>query len=234
MKGMKIIKLLGKRPIFSINEFARITGKGAGYSRLYLHRLNKDGLVFRIERGKYTVFDDPMIFSSHIVLPSYISFWTAIRFHGLTEQLPRDIMLASPKSRKNLEFKGTRIRFFRTSNIWGYGKQRYGDFDIFVADKEKCIIDSLLLKNVPFDEIAKAIETRELDENTIADYAIKAGDKSLIKRIGYIMEAFGMDATKLEMRLDNNYILLDWHGPKAGKKNKKWKIIENRRLRDIH
>ena len=45
MKRVEIIKMLEKCPIFSINEFARITGKGAEYSRLYLHRLKKDGLV---------------------------------------------------------------------------------------------------------------------------------------------------------------------------------------------
>jgi len=234
MKAIETIKMLEKCPIFTFNEFVRMTGSSQAYARTCLYRLKKKGLILQVERGKYTAFDDPMIFSSRIVVPSYISFWTAIRFYNLTEQLPRDIMLASPKSRKALEFKGTKIRFFRTSNIWGYGKQRYRDFDIFVAEKEKCIIDSLVLRNVPFDEIAKAIETGELDRNVLAEYAKKAGNKAVIKRLGYLMEAFGMDAGGLEERIDSNYVLLDWNGPKTGKKDRKWKIIVNRRLHDIH
>lgn len=234
MKAIETIKMLEKCPIFTFNEFVRMTGNKQAYARTCLYRLKKKGLILRVERGKYTAFDDPMIFSSRIVVPSYISFWTAIRFYGLTEQLPRDIMLASPKPRKDLEFKGTRIRFFKMKQIWGYAKQRYRDFDIFVAEKEKCIIDSLMLRNVPFDEIAKAIETGELDGNVLAEYAKKSGNKTVIKRLGYLMEAFGIDASELKDCLDNNYVLLDWHGPKAGKKDKKWKIIINRRLHDIN
>ena len=65
-------------------------------------------------------------------------------------------------------------------------------------------------------------------------YALKTKNKSLIKRLGYIMENFGLNAEGLSKHLDNNYILLDWNGVKKGTKNKKWKIIENRRLHDIY
>lgn len=233
MKKIEIIRKLEKYPLFTFNEFVRLTNKNQAYARTYLHRLKKEGLIFQIERGKYTVFDDPMLFSSYIIVPSYISFWTAIRFYNLTEQLPRDVMIASPKPRKNIEFLGTKIRFFKTKHVWGYRKQRYLEFDIFVADKEKSIIDSLLLKNIPFDEIAKAIRTKELDKKLLVEYAIKAGNKSLIKRLGYVMGVCGMNADKLTKQLDNNYVLLDWNGRKNGEKNKKWKIIANRRLDDI-
>lgn len=234
MKKIILVKSLEEYPLFTFNEFVRITGKSSEYARTYLYRLKKEGLIFRIEKGKYTVHDDPLIFSSGIAVPSYISFWTAIRFYGFTEQLPKDIMLASPKPKETITFRGTKIRFFKTKHIWGYKKERYGNFDIFVAEKEKCIIDSMLLKNTPFDEIAKAVMTRDFDEKKLAEYAIKTKNKSLIKRLGYMMESYGLNAEELAGHLDNNYVLLDWSGAKKGAKNKKWKIIENRRLHDIY
>ena len=261
MKKIELIKMLEKYPLFTFNEFVRMTGKSSEYARTYLYRLKKEGLVFRVEKGKYTVFDDAMMFSSHIIVPSYISFWTAFRFHNFTEQLPSDIMIAVAKSKENIAFKGTKVRFFKTKHLWGYRKYRYRDFDIFVAEKEKCIIDSLLLKNVPFDEIVKSIRTKEFDADKLSQYAVKTGNKSLMKRVGYIMDQCGMNAAaeRLTRYLDNNCILLDWSATGKGKTNKKslksvrqtgrfpgfliaeenlscnkkFKIIENRRLDDI-
>lgn len=233
IKKINIIKILAEQPLFMLNDFVRMTGKSSAYARTYIYRLKKEGLVFQIERGKHTVFDDPMIFSSHIILPSYISFWTAFRFYNFTEQLPTDMMIASPKSKRAIEFQKTGIRFFKTKHMWGYKKQRYRDFDIFVAEKEKCIIDSLLLKNTPFDEVVKAIGTKEFDTNKLAEYAIKTKNKSLLKRLGYMMEIFGLKADKLATQLDNNYILLDWSGKKKGERNKKWKIIVNKHLDEV-
>lgn len=234
MKKIEIIRELEKRPLFTFNEFVRMIAKTQKYARTYLYRLKKENHIFQVERGKYTVFDDPMIVSSHIMVPSYISFWTAIRFHNLTEQLPVDIMIAVPKSKKAIEFQGVKLRFFKMKHMWGYKKQRYRDFDIFVAEKEKCIVDSLLLKNTPFDEIAKAVKTKDFDARKLAEYGIKAGNKSLMKRLGYLMENFELETEKLARHLDNNYILLDWSGTEKGKKDKKWKIIVNRRLDDIY
>jgi predicted transcriptional regulator of viral defense system len=143
-------------------------------------------------------------------------------------------MIASPKSKKTIDFQGTKIRFFKTKHMWGYKKQRYMDFDILVAEKEKCIIDSLLIKNIIFDEIVKAIGTKEFDSKKLVEYAIKTKNKSLMKRIGYLMGKFGFETEELIKHLDNNYILLDWNGIKKGERNKKWKIIVNRRLNDIY
>lgn len=234
MRKIEIIKTLEKYPLFTFNEFVRIIKKTQKYARTYLYRLKKERHIFQVERSKYTVFDDPMIISSHIMVPSYISFWTAIRLHDLTEQLPADIMIAVPRPKKTIEFQGIKLRFFKIRRMYGYKKQRYRDFDIFVAEREKCIIDSLLLQNTPFDEVVKAIKTKNFDAKKLIEYAIKTGNKSLIKRLGHLMESFGMKTEKFARHLDNNYILLDWNGTKEGKKSKKWKIIVNRRSDDIY
>ncbi len=231
---IQLLKKLEEYPLFTINEFVRVTGKSPEYARTMIYRLKKEKLIYMVEKGKYSVHDDPMVFSSHIVIPSYISFWTALRFHNLTEQLPKDIMIASPKPRHEINFQGTRIRFFKTKHFWGYKKERYSGFDIFVAEKEKCIIDCLFLKNLPFDEVAKAVAKKEFDSKKMAEYAIRTKNITLMKRLGCIMEYFGLDAEALVKYLDSNFIPLDWNAPKKGDKNKKWKIIVNRRLNDIY
>lgn len=230
MKKAEMLKVVGKTPLFTFNEFVRLAAFRPGYAKVYLSRLKKDGLIFEIERGKYTVFDDPFLFSSYIIMPSYISFWTALKFYGFTEQLPSAIMVACAKQRKPINFHGLKILFYKTKNMWGYKKQRFGNFEILIAEKEKAIIDSLALRNVHFDEIAKAIETKDFDSKKLLEYAEKTKNISLKKRLGFLLENFGISAEKLSKSLDNNYIPLDWHGKKRGNKNKKWKIIVNRRF----
>ncbi len=231
MKKIELLRQLQKYPLFTFNDFIKETRFSAKYAKVSIFRLKKEKLIFEIEKGKYTVFDESMIFASLIVTPSYISFWTALKFYNLTEQLPKDIMIASSRIKKPIIKH--RIQFFKTKNMWGYKKQRYEGFDIFIAEPEKAIIDSLLLKNVPLDEIIKAIKTKEFNADMLVDYALKIKNKTLIKRLGFIMDYFGFNTAKLLNYKDNNYVVLDWNYKKQNKKNKKWKIIENRRIDDI-
>ncbi|MEK6903911.1 MAG: hypothetical protein AABW64_04675 [Nanoarchaeota archaeon] len=227
MKTILLLQQLEKYPLFTFNEFVRLTRKSATYCRTRVYRLKKQKLIFEIEKGKYTVHDDPLIFSSHILSPSYISFWTALRYYNLTEQLPLPVMVASPRSKKNISFRHTTIVFYKTKHVWGYTKTRYGLFDIFMADAEKSIIDCLLSNTVPFAEIVKAISSPEIDVEKLQAYALKTKNNSLIKRIGYLLEQRAYNAEKLQAYLDYNYVPLDPSGRKKGQKHKKWRILDN-------
>ena len=232
IEKIELLKKLENYPLFTFNDFVRITGTTPKYARTLLYRLKKEKLIFSVIKGRHTVHDDPLIFASYVYVPSYISFWTALRFYDLTEQLPVEIMLATPVYRKSIKFMDTPITFTRIKEFWGYRKERYGKFDIFIAEREKCIIDSLLVRKVPLDEIFNALQTEELDIEKLIEFAIKTKTKSLMKRLGYMLEVCGIEASELqkEIRSDRNYIVLDWNFPKKGKKNTRWKLIINRVL----
>jgi predicted transcriptional regulator of viral defense system len=229
MKQIDILNLMRTRPLFSINDLSRVLRKKPEYVKLVAYRLEKKGMIKKIERGKYTVHDDPMIFSSHIIVPSYIGLWTAMRFHNLTEQQPKEIMVISPKPKNSVRFEGTTITFTKLKHFWGYKKERYREFDIFMAEKEKTIIDGLLTKKIPLDEILNAVKSG-LDTTKLMDHTLRTGNSSLAKRIGYLLDHLGMDPERLLSIIDNNYISLDPHYKKSGTKNDKWKLIINRRL----
>lgn len=230
MDKIRLLETLKSYPMFTLNEFVRITGKDAPYTRLLLHRLRKENLIYQIERGKYTLHDDPLIFASYLQLPSYISFWTALRFYNFTEQLPKEITLASPRPKNEILFQGTKIRFIKMKHFFGYRKEIYRGFEIFIAEKEKAVIDSLLEPVVPIDEVLNAIKSKELDEKVLIDHAISTNNKSLIKRLGYLMELSGHKADELLDQIDSNYIPLDSNFSKKGERDRRWKIIINRKL----
>lgn len=229
MKTINLIKILQNYPLFKENDVAKIVNKNPEYIKTLLYRLKEQKMIHRIERGKYTCYDDVFLFASYIYVPSYISLWTAIRYYNLTEQLPKTIFIMVPKSRKSLKFQDILIEFIKTKYFFGFKKERYRDFDIFIAEPEKAVIDSLISKKIPLDEIEKAIKTKQMDINKLLNYAIKTKNKSLIKRLGFVLEQNNIKCERLKRFVDANYISLDLMLSKQGKKNKKWRIIDNRR-----
>lgn len=225
MKTVHLLKRLERFPLFTESDVAKVVNKSPSYVRTLLYRLHGQGLVKRVEHGKYTLYEDPMVFSSHIVIPSYLSLWTALRYYNMTEQQPYSvfIMVAFPK--KSLTFAKTKMVFFSTKHMFGYKKERYADVDIFVAEREKAIIDSLLFR-IPITDIKTALESEEVDLKKLSEYAKRTASISLMKRLGYLLETLKGSSYGLKA-LDSNYVRLDCLAKKRGKKDKKWKLIIN-------
>ncbi len=225
MKTINLLKKLEKYPLFTENDIVKIINKSSKYVRTLLYRLNKDNLIKRIEKGKYTIYNDPIIFASYASIPSYLSLWTALRYYNMTQQQPYGIFVVSNAPKKSINFQDTQIIFKTTKHLFGYKKERYSDFDIFIADREKAIIDSMIFK-LPLEDIIKALDNKELNFEKLSEYAKKTKNMSLIKRLGYILKNKRGSSYGLKP-WDNNYIFLDYLGKKKGKKNAKWKLIVN-------
>ena len=225
MKTIHLLKKLERFPLFTQNDIAKIINKDSEYVKTLLYRLNKEGFIKKIERGKYTIYDNILIFASYITTPSYFSLWTALRYYNLTQQQPKKFFVACSTKRKNIKLKDSEIVFLFTKHMFGYKKDRYNDFDIFIADPEKIIIDSLLFK-IPIEDISIALDDNNLNFKKISEYAMRTGNISLIKRLGYLLDKKKGDSYELKA-LDNNYIPLNYLGKKKGKKNTKWKVLVN-------
>ncbi len=225
MKSIHLLKKLERFPLFTENDVAKMTNKSPEYVKTLLYRLNRQNLIKRIEKGKYTVYDDPMLFSSRIITPSYFSLWTAFRFYNMTQQQPYGLFVVSAINKKKLSFQNTEIMFFKTKHPFGYKKERYADFDIFMAEKEKAIIDALLFK-IPLQDIVYALDSEGLNFEKLAEYAKKTNNISLIKRLGYLLQAKKEKSYGLKA-LDHNYIPLDYFNEKKGKKDRSWRLIIN-------
>lgn len=225
MKTIHLLKKLERFTLFTESDVAKLINKGPKYIRTLLYRLNKEGLIKRIEKGKYSLYDDALIFASHIITPSYLSLWTALRYYNMTQQQPTSFFIMCSLKRKSIKLHNSKIVFVSTKYMFGYRKVRHSDFDIFMAEPEKAIIDSLLFK-IPIEDINLALDSEYLDFEKLSEYARKTGNASLIKRLGYLIDTKKGDSYGLKA-MDNNYILLDCHGKKKGKKNSKWKLIIN-------
>jgi predicted transcriptional regulator of viral defense system len=234
MKKIYLLKELEKYPVFNLKIVKEIIRKNSNYAKLVLHRLKKDELIFEIEKNRYTTKKDSVLIASNIIWPSYISCWSALRYHNLTEQLPQVISVITTRTRRKkvIVFYNTKIIFTKVKPryFFGYRREKYQNFNIFLAEKEKALIDSALLKKISFSEISSIVEKNmdDIDTDLLVKYLLKIKNKTLIKRFGFLLEKLGIDKyTRLRKFIDFKYIALDYALPKEGKKDRKWKVIEN-------
>ncbi|MBU0498197.1 MAG: hypothetical protein KKC68_09175 [Candidatus Thermoplasmatota archaeon] len=234
MKAVQLVKKLQEYPTFNIDTFAAIINQDKTYAKTYLHRLKKSGIVTQIQRNVYTVHEDPLLVASRIIWPSYISLWAAFRYHNLTEQIPNTISVITPRSktREIIQMRNTLIIFEKIRPSWFFGfiKINIQDFEVFMAEPEKALIDALLLKKISASEIFSLLHEhiKNLSTKKMVEYILRIQNHALAKRFGWMLESLGCSsAKKLEKQVYATMIPLDVSRPITGVHNKKWGVIIN-------
>ena len=164
VETFELLRKLKNYPVFTVDTVCSIKEKNAAYTRVYLNRLASRGLIRRIQRGLFTIHDDPIIIATHIIWPSYVSLWYALRYHDLTEQIPNEIsvLTTSRRNSKQIDFNGVSITFstIATSYLFGYSRVNISGFEVFMADPEKAIVDSVALRKISITEIFSIVSSQ--------------------------------------------------------------------------
>lgn len=218
---VELIDWAADRPLFTVNEAERALGMERPSVREKLSRLARRGELRRIERGKYTVHDDPMIYATYVETPSYASLWSGLRFYDLTTQQPTRVQVVAATSRADLES----VAFYYSSQMFGFRKRRYRGFDVFVADRERLLIDCLTRREVSVPDLVELIEAVDT-ERTVA-YAERVDQNALKKRLGYLFERVRGETVEAFRVRDRNYPQLDLAGPDGGASNADWRLTVN-------
>ena len=162
-------KALQNYPVFSVRDIASLLDKKISYAYLQAYRWKKRNIIYEIEKGKYTMEEDPFIIASWIVWPSYISGWAALQYYHLTEQLPFTIQVITTKKRKRkvLSYGNAKIEFTTIKAAFFIGFQRVicRQQDIFIAEKEKALIDALVTKKMSLQESVEIIKSNKRNIN---------------------------------------------------------------------
>jgi len=229
-----LIERLKLYPIFSIDDLCVLTKKDPPYCKVMIGRLVKRGIVKRIQRNKYTLHDDPLIIATRISWPSYISLWYALHHHNLTEQIPNEIsvLTTATKHSKTFEFMNMRISFstIPVQYLFGYHKEMISGFDVFIADQEKSLLDSILLKRISLEETFFMIRENRgtLSPTKLAQYSKRSNNVSAMKRVGWILDTLELPGSDLLLgSVKGAFIPLDYSRPPEGKYNSRWKVKEN-------
>ena len=138
-----------------------------------------------------------------LVSPAVIAYWSALNHYGMTEQLPRTAFVATnhPVRRPPGEVLGIsyKVVSLRPEKFFGVVKDWIGEMPFTVTDREKTIIDGLDLPQYigGVAEVAKGLSIgwTQLDESKLRKYAAKIGNSAVAKRLGFLMEALGLETS---------------------------------------
>jgi predicted transcriptional regulator of viral defense system len=261
--GLELLRKLseeGKR-IFTVQDARRAASSCKitdGYVVESLYHLSNAGWITRLKRGLYTISSSfpggtpihEFEIAMALVHPAAISHWSAMHFHGMTEQIPLRVYvtttraIASLRSAKGLtkgqrsscrEVNGILYEFIRVKPERFFGTQDYwvGEAKVIITNPERTLIDGLVAPKYfgGWAEVYSVFESQfsKLDLNKMVDYSIRLG-AAVVKRLGWILESIGAEGPilrRLESVPIKGYRVLDPTGPRKGSCNRRWMIQEN-------
>lgn len=227
--------------IFGVQEIQRLTQWKKNRIHNTLHTLQQKKLITRIKRNQYTltetINEKKYTIATELIKPSYISLWTALSYYGFTEQQIQTIQIISTEQNKNININSLHIQntTYQTQKFYGYQKIE----DFIIATPEKTLIDSLYQphKCGGLQEYIKNLQNawKQIDQQKLFKYLIKFHNKSLISRIGYLIDQLQLEKNntikKLQTHKSQTPIKLNNNQPKQGKYNQKWNIIINHTIK---
>ena len=214
-----------------------------------LYNLSKKNWILKIKKGLYMIVPleagelggksytaHSFVIASHLVEPYYISHWSALNYHGLTEQTPPAVYITTTKPRNRKKILDIEFVFVAVHKrkMFGITKVKVENTPVKISNPEKTIVDCL---DHPehcggIEEVAKVIyfERESLDFKKIVDMAEKMGNRTIIKRLGYLLEKLKLHEYAdllTELKISRGYSCLDPKLPRSGKICEKWKLRVN-------
>lgn len=262
--GVELVRKLNHESmtIFTIPQIREIADSlGLSYNYLCqaLHYLVQTNWVIRLKKGLYSLSSNAIGVSPlhefevamALVKPAAISHWSALNYHGLTEQIPRTVFVLTsaknvPRVRKKnkdssndyivngVTYQFIQIKpeyFFGIEDIW------INESKVKITDIERTLLDGLMSPQYcgGFMEVLHILEENltKINIEKLIEYALKL-DQATIKRLGYILTTLGIESTLLKplhIAPIKGYRVLDPTGLHIGKYDKHWMIQVN--LTDI-
>jgi predicted transcriptional regulator of viral defense system len=229
-----------------------ILGCSYEHAKKIVQHLVEKNWLDSISKGKYLLISassgkegipssNALLVGSFLVEPYYFSYATSNSYYGFSTQMPSMIYVATTKSKRLMRIHASTYRFIKLSDrkFFGYNKVKVFDADVFMANKEKSIVDSIDKMKYAggIREVVEVIKTsvRKVDIDKLLEYAKNMGSSSLSQRMGFLLEYLkvGFDDEFLIKHIGKSIVYLDPNGKKKGTYNKRWKIICNISLEEL-
>jgi predicted transcriptional regulator of viral defense system len=236
---------------FALADAQRITGLSSTVASSLLHKAVRRGLVSRLKPGVFVIVPpelgstkeyagDPYLTATKLAgdAPLFISHASAMEIHRMVTQPQLVVFGSSSKRLRSRVLHGTEFRFVfvRSEQYFGTVKHWVTKQEaVEVSDLERTVIDGLRQPEYcgGVTEVAKGLWMRHDDINAtrLVDYALRLGIGAVIRRLGYLLELYGLasetELARLRKELTDTYLLLDPMLPKEGVHLRRWRIQLN-------
>lgn len=195
------------KEIFTLDDLAAAQETTYDTAKSTASRLARNGWLTRLkpglylvvplaagERAEYTAHEFHV--ASHLADPMYVGFWSALNHHGLTEQVPRSVYVATTKRLSDKTIHG--VEYHRVTlaerKFFGFEPHAVDGRRVPVSTPEKTLVDCA---DHPehcggVRELAKGVAagTGAYDPETVLEYARRVGNGAAVKRLVYLMDYY--------------------------------------------
>ena len=209
-------------------------------NKLYdaLWKLERNGIIIKLENGKYCrqSFRDEYVIGSFIVKNGGIAYWTAMHYHGLTEQIPNVVYVQTTQAKRNKSIFGVRYFFIKVKEekLTGFITKGYGNHSFQITDVEKTIVDCFDMPQYGggYNEIIKAFYRAKLSARKMVKYCKAVDNLSVTKRLGYLCELLEKPRMEYFVKYaqsvrNEKYSLFEAGGEETGKTDRRWRLVLN-------
>ena len=238
---------------FAIEEAIEILGRSREQTRRLLISLAAGGWLTRIRRGIYSCvplgfegnpnwIEDPWVVASVVLAPEYyVGGWSACEHWGLTEQIFRTTMAFTTRKLRSKEFElgGMNYVACRTSRsrLFGISDVPVGAVSVRASDPTRTVLDALDAPRTSggirpaLDIVDEYFSGSHRNDRLLSEYALRLGNRTVLKRLGFLIEVLGVEATGLQAECRRNQSkgvsLLDPDLPAKGPILSRWNLRIN-------
>lgn len=239
------------KSVFSVDDAQKVIGGSLHATHLLLNKLVRKKWLIRLVPGKYLIVplsageegeysENWYVVAKNLIEPApyYISHYSALDVHEMLTQPLFTVYLSSPTRKPSKKVLGAVFRFIyiQPKDLWGIEDAWVTPSQkVKVSDLERTIIDCLDRPKLSggISEIAKGmwIKRNEIDYQKLTEYAQRFPRKSAIKRLGFLLELYGVGTSDMLLSLKDvlapGYSLLDPTLEAEGKFVSSWKLRVN-------
>jgi predicted transcriptional regulator of viral defense system len=250
----ELAAVAGRRRFVSPADVADELGVDAHLAARKLANWAEKGWLRRVRRGLYIPVpvdaehpeswsQDALVVAAAVWSPCYFTGWTAASRWGLTEQVFRTTVLKTARRVRRAELRLLDADYLlmhiaEDLMSWGTEAVWQEEVQLRLADPTRTVVDIL-------DEprIGGGIRTAaeilgayldDHDQARLIEYADRLGNRTVFKRLGYLVEALGRDEPNLiaacRERLSAGLAILDPGGPSDGPRVPRWGLRANVRV----
>ena len=234
--------------IISIDDIETTLEVSPNTAREIASRLTEKGWLDRLFPGTYLIIPltageeavyttHEYLIAAHIAEPMYIGYYSALSYHGLTEQVPRTVYvvtLTRAQSRK-IHDVPYRVTTVTERKFFGFKPTSIEGTTVQVSDREKTLVDCADHPEFcgGLRELATAMRTadeRGCDWDTVGEYLERLDNGAATKRIVYLADQLSIDLPareELVASFTSGYSPLDPTRPDTGSTDSTYRLRIN-------
>jgi len=249
----EVIARLGyeKVSLITQEQFDRYFGFPKSIREKVIFRLKRKGILNPVKRGVY--FYSPLEsgpagsnINEFLVPPVffprsnyYIGYSTMYNYYGFTDQIFQKMYILNTSLQREKTIGGMQFKMVKIPEKRMYGIERIKirDTEVSVSDRERTMVDLFYFPEpvgglkTAFSILKEQAKSKKTDITRLIKYTARFPNPSLRKRTGFILEQAGVKDRELEPLLKSirksSLVTLFPSKSRAGRINKKWKLIEN-------